>query len=217
MKLIALATLTALLAGAHATAQDAAQSAVAPHYVLGTNYQAVGPTSRPHAAGQPVEVVEVFWYGCPHCAAFDPYVESWLKGIPSDVKFERVPVTWNPVARLHARAFYAAQTLGRIEALHSALFKEIQTNGNALDTEEKVVQWFAQMGIEPARFKEAFESAAVSASVEHADELMHAYKIDNVPSMVVDGRYSSNALRAGGFDDLLRLVDELVGRERAEQ
>lgn len=215
MKLAHVVAVGAWLLVVNATAQTSV-SPEPPRFVLGEHYREVrgSPDSSSQQAQQTIDVLEVFWYGCPHCADLEPHVERWRESIAPDVAFERVPITWSAAARLHAQAFYTAATLGVLERIHSEMFDEILANNNPLDSEQSLSEWFSGHGIDAARFAEAFHSAAVASQVERAERIMREFRIQSVPSVVVAGKYLSNVPRAGGDDALFQLVDELVAAER---
>ena len=160
-------------------------------------------------------MAEIFWYGCPHCFAFDPYVKSWVSSKPDYVSFVRVPAVWNPLVRMHAQAFYTAEALGKGDEMHDALFREIHDNQNMLDTQDKLQAFFGKFGVDAAAFKSTWESFAVHTKLQRADELSRRYKISSVPMIVVNGKYTSDGGMAGSYEKLFELVDELVQSERA--
>ena len=102
-------------------------------FQLGTHYQRLSPTQPTSSSPDQIEVAEIFWYGCPHCYTFDPYLESWKSDLSANVNFIRVPAVWNPLVELHARAYYTAQALGKGEEMHTPIFREIHVNGNYAD------------------------------------------------------------------------------------
>ncbi len=133
---------------------------------------------------------------------------------PSYVNFVRVPAVWNPMLQMHARAFYTAEALGKGAEMHSEFFREIHERRNALDTEAKLQEFFGRFGVDAAAFKSAFDSFEVQAKLQRADELSRRYRIDGVPTMVVNGKYTTDAVMVGSYEELLALVDELVAAER---
>jgi protein dithiol oxidoreductase (disulfide-forming) len=201
-----------------ATSVAAGDSGAAPtstRFQLGTHYTRLSPTQPTSSPPDKVEVAEIFWYGCPHCFAFDPYVKNWESKKPEYVSFVRVPAVWNPLVKLHARAFYTAEALGKGAEMHEPLFREINENQNLLDTEEKLQAFFGKFGVDAAAFKSTFDSFAVHTKLQRADELSRRYKIQSVPTVVVNGKYTTDGGMAGGYDELFALVDELTTSERA--
>ncbi len=206
--------------GPEAAAEEAGDTAAAPtseHFKLGTNYIRLSPTQPTSSSPTEVEVAEVFWYGCPHCYHFEENLKAWLAKKPSYVHFVRIPAVWNPLLRLHARAFYTAQVLGKGDAMHEAFFNEIHVAHNQLETEDKLAAFFGRFGVDAAAFKKAFESYAVQEKMQRADELNRRYRIEAVPSMVVNGKYVTNGNMVGSYDEMLALVDELAASEKAAQ
>ena len=183
-------------------------------FKLGVHYLRLSPTQPTSSNPDQVEVCEVFWYGCPHCNALDPMIEQWRKQQPDYVSFVRVHALWNPTLQIHARMFYTAQELGKGEELHAAIFSEIHERGNPLDTEANIQELFGRFGVDAATFKAAFSSFAVQAKLQRADELNRRYRISSVPTIVVNGKYTTDGPMAGSYEALLELVDELVAAER---
>src|SRR5262252_3352851 len=184
-------------------------------FQLGKHYNRLSPTQPTSSPPDKVEVAEIFWYGCPHCYALDPSLKSWVATKPEYVSFVRVPVAWSDVAKTHARAFYTAEALGKIGAMHDALFREIQEKHDLLDTEDKLLAFFGTFGVDAAAFKDAYESAGVQAKVQRADELGRRYRVASVPTIVVNGKYITDAGLAGGTEQLFALIGELAASEHS--
>ncbi len=196
-------------------ASDPAGAPTTGRFEMGTHYMRLSPTQPTSSNPDQVEVAEIFWYGCPHCFNFDPYLERWQTTKPDYVSFVRVPAVWNSVLQLHARAFYTAEALGKGAEMHSAFFSEIHERSNMLDSEAKLQEFFGRFGVDAAAFKTAFDSFAVQAKLQRADELSRRYRIQSVPTIIVNGKYTTDGGQAGSYDDLLALIDELAAAERA--
>lgn len=180
----------------------------------GTNYVRLVPTQATSVAPGKVEVVEVFWYGCGHCFELDPSLEAWrVKGKPANVEFVRVPAMWNDTLRMHARVFYTAELLGKLEQLHTPIFREIHVKNNPLNSVEKVTAFFRENGVSTDEFQKAFSSFAVEAKLQRADVLNRRYRIESVPSLVVNGKYKTDVGMAGGEPQLYQLIGELAASE----
>lgn len=180
----------------------------------GTNYQKIVPAQPVTAAPGRVEVAEVFWYGCPHCYALDPAVAAWqAKDKPSQVDFVRIPAMWNDATRMHARVFYTAEVLGKLDTLHPLIFREIHVNNNPLNTVEKIAAFFAEHGVSEADFKKTFSSFAVESKLQRADFLNRRYRVDSVPLFVVNGKYRTDLGSAGSEANLFAIVNELAVHE----
>ncbi|GFE78148.1 hypothetical protein GCM10011487_01480 [Steroidobacter agaridevorans] len=180
----------------------------------GTNYQKIVPAQPTNAPPGKVEVTEVFWYGCGHCFALDPAVESWrAKGKAPYIEFNRVPAMWNEGTRMHARVYYTAEVLGKLEELHSLIFREVNVNGNQLNNVDKIAAFFQQHGVSKEKFTETFSSFAVESKLQRADFLNKRYRIQSVPTVIVNGKYSTDVGTAGGESQLFSLIDELSAHE----
>ncbi len=184
-------------------------------FQLDTHYQRLSPTQPTSSSPDQIEVAEIFWYGCPHCYTFDPYLESWKSDLSANVNFIRVPAVWNPLVQLHARAYYTAQALGKGEEMHTPIFREIHVNGNYLESEQALQTFFEQFDISEEEFTNAFNSFAVHTKMQRAEELSRRYRIASVPTVIVNGKYSTDAGAAGDYNTLMELVDELVASEAA--
>jgi protein dithiol oxidoreductase (disulfide-forming) len=180
----------------------------------GTNYQRLVPAQPTTVAPDKVEVVEVFWYGCGHCFRLDPAIESWrAKSKPGYVEFVRVPAMWNDTTRMHARLYYATELLGKGDELHSLIFREFHVNGNQLNTVEKIAAFFKQHGVGNEEFNKAFSSFAVESKLQRADFLNRRYRVQSVPMMVVNGKYTTDVGMAGSEPQLFALIGELAAHE----
>ena len=186
-------------------------------YYEGIDYRRVEPP-QPTDTGRKIQVVEMFWYGCPHCFHFEPYLNRWLKTLPKNVKFERMPATLNPSWVILARAYYTEQALGVVDKLHDTLFDAIHVKGRDLNSEQSLAAFFARHGVPAAKFRQAFDSFTVATDLKRAEIMTQRYGISGVPSIIVDGKYRTNAELAGGsFDRLLKIVDFLIGKVSKEK
>jgi thiol:disulfide interchange protein DsbA len=195
-------------------ATEAAGSPTTGRFELGVHYLRLSPTQPTSSNPDQVEVAEVFWYGCPHCYELDPLLERWRGQAPEYVSFVRVPAVWNPTLRIHARAFYTAEALEKGEEMHAEFFREIHERRNNLDTELALQEFFGRFDVDPAAFKSAFDSFAVQAKLQRADELSRRYRISSVPTIIVNGKYTTDGPMVGSYEALLQLVDELAAAER---
>ena len=194
---------------------EEAPSVAAGDYVVGTDYAAVMPP-LPGATDGKVKVVELFWYGCPHCFQFDPYLHEWLKTKPANVEFERVPAIFNnPTWELHARAYYTADVMGVLEQIHDPLFDAMHVKKQRFNTKEALHDFFVSRGVDGGEFKATFDSFAVSGLVRQAAMLTKKYGIDGVPTMAVQGKYRVGGRMAGSNANIIRIVDFLVAKESA--
>lgn len=186
-------------------------------FELGTHYERLSPTQPTSSGPDKIEVAEIFWYGCPHCYTFDPYLETWREDLPDDVNFVRIPALWNELLQIHARVYYTAEALNKLDEMHSAIFREIHVNRNGLDNPTAIREFFGRFGVDAETFDNTFESFAVYTKIQRADELARRYRVSSVPTVVVNGKYTTNATMAGSYPKLLEVIDELVAMERAGQ
>jgi thiol:disulfide interchange protein DsbA len=216
----AIILLAALLAGSWTlnAAARAPEPALAK-WKPGTNYQLLAapqPTSVP--AGK-VEVSEVFWYGCGHCYALDPALETWKAEKPAYVEFVRIPVVWGPVHRQHAKLYYTLQALRRPD-LHSKVFDAIHQQGMQLSARDEVEARAGQFafltshGVSEKEFNAAYDSMTVATNVLRAEDLTKKYAVANVPVLIVNGKYSTSVGEAGGTPQLLALINDLAASEK---
>jgi thiol:disulfide interchange protein DsbA len=186
----------------------------------GVNYDVLTPAQPTNVGPGKVEVVEVFWLGCPHCYALEPFVEAWLKNKPSYIEFVRVPVMWGPVHRAHARLFYTLQALNRSDLFQKA-FDTIQQKHEPLisatgnDDESLKLQqaWAKDNGINPDDYAKAFNSFSVNSNLQRAEQLTQRYQVQGVPLVVIDGKYSTDVAKAGGPQQLISEIDDLAASE----
>ena len=197
-------------AGADSVTEQSPQWRYDPstHFTILTTAQ--GTSSSPDT----IEVAEVFWYGCPHCFTFDPYLDRWQTELADDVSFVRIPVMWNPTNQVHARIFYTAEALGKLDEMHEAIFREIHLNQKTLTTEAEIRAFFERFGVSDADFQSTFRSFSVESKLKRAQNLTSRYQIRSVPLLVVNGKFVINGPDVKSFDDMIAVADELVERER---
>ena len=202
--------------GAVAAAGSSAAAGVAK-FAAGKDYELLTPAQPTvgDAAGGKVEVAEVFMFGCPHCAAFEPRLKDWLKTAPGYVSFVRIPAVWNAIAELHARAYYTAEALGKTAEIDGPFFDEIHGKHDMLDSEDKLAAFFARFGVDDKTFRNTFESFAIDAKVSRAQDLVKRYKVPGTPAIVVAGKYLTSGAMAGNYESWFAIVDELAAKEHA--
>jgi thiol:disulfide interchange protein DsbA len=183
-------------------------------YVEGTHYEVI---EKPVRTADPnkIEVTEVFWYGCPHCYAFEPLINSWAEKLPSDVAFVRSPGIWSAAMEVHAQIYYVGEALGALDKVHSAAFDAIHQKGNYLEDGEAVKALFVAQGVSAEDFDKTWDSFAMTSAVKKAATRMRDYGVSSVPCLIVNGKYlitinDSVTTQA----DMLKVVDFLVGKER---
>jgi len=179
----------------------------------GEDYKLITPPLPTEGNGK-VEVVELFWYGCPHCYQFEPMLEGWLENKPANVDFIRIPAIFNnPAWKVHAQAFYTAEVLGVLDKFHKPFFDAIHKQRERLRDRASIRKFFERIDVDGKTFDETFDSFAVQAKVRRAADLTRKYGIDGVPSIVVNGKYRTDGPMAGSYERLLQIVNELIARE----
>jgi thiol:disulfide interchange protein DsbA len=166
-----------------------------------------------------VTVEEVFWYGCQHCFHFDPTIEAWKARKPGDVDFARIPSSLGrPEGVVHQKAFYTAEALGVSDKIHKPLFDGIHKQGLPLVNQAALADFFnRQTGVLPDVFNSTFTGFTVGNRVQRAETLIRAYGIASVPTIVVGGKYYTNASLAGDFDGMIKVTDFLIEKVRQER
>ena len=171
------------------------------------------PVSKPGK----IEVVELFWYGCPHCYHFEPTINPWIAKLPDDVNFVRVPAMFGGVWDLHGQMFITLQTMGVEAKVHSAVFEAIQKDGKKLATPEEMAEFLATQGVDKDAFLKTYNSFGVKGQVANAKRLGMAYQISGVPALIVNGKYRFDIGSSGGPEQALDVADQLIAKERASQ
>ena len=201
------------VAGA-ASAQTAAPAGAGGNWVEGTHFVRLAQP-LPQAAGGKIEVAEFFWYGCPHCNAFEPMLEAWSKRLPADVALRRVPVAFRDEPFVaHQKIYFALEALGRVDTMHRRVFAAIHNERQRLDKPNDIAAFMARNGVDGAQFLEAFNSFSVQTKVQQARRLSEGYKIDGVPAMGIGGRFFTSTSLAGTPDRTLAVTDFLIQRAR---
>jgi len=180
----------------------------------GFDYQSVTPPVpvQNQTSGR-VEVVEMFWYGCPHCLHFEPVINNWARQKPSNVDFFRIPAIFRDSWESLARAFYTAEALGVLDRIHPALFKAIQEQRRKLDTAQEIRTFFAEHGVPSSDFDQVFNSFGIETKIRRAKDLTRRYGIDGVPAVIVQGKYRTNGTLTGGLENVPPVIDALIQRE----
>jgi protein dithiol oxidoreductase (disulfide-forming) len=180
----------------------------------GVEYHELSTPQPTDTAGK-IEVIEFFWYGCPHCYNFEPILSAWVKKLPKDTHFRRVPAMFNDEYAQGARAFYALDAIGEEERVHKALFDAVHTGSRLRVADEAALtEWLGKQGVDTKKFAAAYRSFSVEGKLKRAAQLTQAYKFDGVPSMVVNGRYVVNTDKVTSFDQLLAITDYLIDQSR---
>ena len=172
--------------------------------------------SKPVVTSDPdkIEVLELFWYGCPHCDQLDPAIKAWAVELPSDVNFVHIPVVFGRSWEMHARIFWVAKSLGILDEMHGPLFNAIHREGLRLQRVDDVVEFFNRFGVDPDVVRRELVGFGTESQLRLTDSRVRTYGIQGVPAIVVNGRYVTDVSKAGGEDKLFQLINELVDKSR---
>jgi thiol:disulfide interchange protein DsbA len=186
-----------------AVAQPAAPKEGVDYYKLSSP----APVDTP--AGK-VEVVEFFWYNCPHCHKFEPQFEAWAQKVPAHVVVRRVPVAFRADNVPQQRLYYTLEAMGKVEELHGKVFNAVHIEKQRLNTQDEIVAWVAKQGVDKTKFLEFFNSFSVVGKAKRATQLTEGYQVDGVPALGVAGRYFTSGPLAKSMERALMVVDHLV-------
>ena len=200
---------SAMALGATATAHA---QAAAPKE--GKDYVKLSKPATTEAPAGKVEVVEFFWYSCPHCNAFEPAFAAWKQKAPAHVVVRRVPVAFNASFVPQQKLYFTLQAMDNFDAMHVKVFHAIHVERNKLATDDAIFEWVGKQGVDVAKFKEAYNSFTVANLVRKASALQQEYDVEGVPSMGVAGKFYTDGPRAGSMQNVLNVVDYLANQSR---
>ena len=198
----------AVMAGAGFVPSIALAQAKAPE--AGVDYLVLDKRVLVEAPAGKIEVVEFFWYNCPHCHAFEPTFDAWSKKVPKDVAVRRVPVAFRDESAPQQRLYYALEAMGLVDKLHAKVFAAIHVEKKELNKGDAIADWVAKQGVDKTKFLEQYNSFSVATKASRANQLQNAYKIDGVPALGVAGRYWTDGSMAKSLERALQVVDHLV-------
>jgi len=162
-----------------------------------------------------IEVVELFWYGCPHCYAFEPTINPWVEKLPKDVNFRRIPAMFGGPWDAHGQLFLTLEAMGVEHKVHNAVFDAIQKQGKRLTKPDEMADFVATQGVDKDKFLATFNSFAIQGQIKQAKELAQKYGVQGVPTMIVNGKYRFDLGTSGGPEQTLNVADQLIAKERA--
>jgi protein dithiol oxidoreductase (disulfide-forming) len=178
----------------------------------GPEFKLIKPERTPDVEKGKIEVVEFFWYGCPHCSALEPTLKEWQKKLPPDVVFKKVHVPFRE--EKHQQLFYALESMGKASELAEKVFFAIHVERNSLDTNKKMVDWAVKQGLDGKLMEQTLESFGVRSKMKKASTLATEHGVDGVPALTVNGKYYTAPSMAGSNSAALRIVDQFIDQER---
>lgn len=182
--------------------------------VAGVDYKKLTPQAT--ETGDKIEVLEFFWYGCPHCYTFEPYIKAWKKTKPANVVFKRVPAIFRPDWEIQARAYYALEIMGVIEEMHIKIFDAMHKDKKKklrLNTKSSITNFVVKHGVDEKKFLAEYSSFAVDGMVRKAIKKQAAYEIQGVPSVIVNGKYLTSGSLSGSYENLINTLNVLIKQE----
>jgi thiol:disulfide interchange protein DsbA len=189
--------------------------ALAQPAVIDKDYRLIVP-AQPGDGSKKIEVVEFFYYGCPHCYDIEPALTKWLKRKPADVEFRQQPAVfrenWIPLTK----TYFALDALGLLPTFNEKVFSAVHNEGIGLSDEAMMNKWIAQQGVDPVKFNEAYRSFAVQNKVQRAIQITRDYQVKGTPSIAVAGKYITSPSMTGGFDRFFEVVDQLIEMARKD-
>lgn len=182
-------------------------------FIEGLQYELLDEV-QPVQTGDNVEVVEMFWYGCPHCYDFEPHIQRWQSSIPEATTYVPVPAIFSAQWEFHARTYYTFEALGMVEPLHADFFDSIHKHNLKIKDVEGLAAWVEKRTGNGADVTATFDSFAVSNKLNFARVMTNKYGITGVPMIIVDGRYRTSVSLAGGATQLIDLINFLVEKSK---
>ncbi len=184
----------------------------AKDFVEGKSYTKLA-TPVATQSGDKIEVLEFFWYGCPHCFSFEPTLKKWKKTLPANVQFTRVPAPLNPRWMVHTKTYYALQIMGEGEKYHEAIFSAMHIKKQKLYDKAAIVDFLVSQGVKRETFVATYDSFAVEMRARQAMQLGQQYKMNGVPTLAINGKYTISGSQAGNFDAMVKIANYLISKE----
>lgn len=185
-------------------------NAQSPGYEVLVNPQ---PTQNPDK----VEVIEFFWYGCPHCYHLEPDMNKWLKTKPDNVEFIRQPAIFNSLWEKHAKAYFTAEALGVVDKVHADFFDAVQNKKQKMATEDELLKFFSEHGVSEADFRNAYNSFPVDYKVRQAKTMAARYGVNGVPALIINGKYRTSGSLAKTQQNMIDVLNRLIEKESSGQ
>jgi len=177
-------------------------------------YEKISP-AQPTQDSKKIEIIEFFWYGCPHCLKFEPLLNKWKETLPANVQFIRQPAIFSSVWGKHAKLYFTAEALGVTNKVHADLFDAIQNKKQKLTKEDDAAKFFVARGVDETKFREAYNSFLVNSKMGQAKAMAPRYGITGVPAVIINGKYKTNGPVAGSHEKMLEVINKLIAQESA--
>ncbi|MCW8933505.1 MAG: thiol:disulfide interchange protein DsbA/DsbL [Gammaproteobacteria bacterium] len=184
----------------------------AENYTEGKSYSKLPQTVATQTADK-IEVLEFFWYGCPHCFSFEPTLKKWKQSKPANVTFIRVPAPLNPSWMVHTKTFYTLEIMGEGEKYHEAIFAHMHVKKQKLNSKSAIADFLAEQGVNKETFLATFDSFAVEMRAKQAMQLGQKYNVSGVPMLAVNGKYTVSGSQAGSYAGMVKVTNHLIKQE----
>jgi protein dithiol oxidoreductase (disulfide-forming) len=184
------------------------------NYQEGQDYVALDKRVPSETQAGKVEVIEFFWYSCPHCNAFEPKLEAWAEKLPKEVVLRRMPVAFRDDFVPQQRLFYAIEAMGKVQELHKKVFYAIHVEKQSLNNQASISDWIAKQGVDKAKFTELYNSFSVQTKSTRAAKLQNDYKVGGVPALGIAGRFYTDGSLAQSMERALQITDWLISEVR---
>ena len=175
-------------------------------------YETLSP-AQPTQNQDKIEIIEFFWYGCPHCYNLEPTLQKWLKTKPDNVQFIRQPAVFSSLWGKHAKAYFVAEALGVTEKVHADFFDAIQNKKQKLTSEDQLAKFFVEHGVDETEFRSTFNSFLIDAKLRQAQAMAPRYGITGVPAIIINGKYKTNGPLAKSHENMIKIMDQLIQQE----
>lgn len=189
-----------------------AEQRASPDVSKGEGYIKIFPP-QPTQEADKIEVIEFFWYGCPHCYDFEPLIKEWAKSLPENVQLIKQPAIFNANWAPGARAYFVAEALGITDQIHDTIFDAIQKDNRPLESEDQLADFFAEHGVEKEDFHQAYNSFIVTTRMRQAESMPARYGVTGVPTVIINGKYLTNGTLAKNYPALISIMSALIKQE----
>jgi len=175
-------------------------------------YETLSP-AQPTQNQDKIEIIEFFWYGCPHCYTLEPTMVEWLKTKPDNVEFIRQPAVFSSLWGKHAKAYFVAEALGVVDKVHADFFDAIQNKKQKLTSEDQLAKFFVAHGVDETKFRETFNSFLIDAKLRQAKAMAPRYGITGVPAIIINGKYKTSGPLAKSHENMIKVMNQLIEQE----
>ncbi len=183
-------------------------------FVAGKDYMKLDRAVPTETEAGKVEVIEFFWYSCPHCSAFEPTFAQWVKNAPKDVVVRRVPVAFREDFAPQQRLYFSLEAMGLLDKIHGKVFQAIHVERLPLSTDASILAWVEKQGVDKNKFADTAKSFGVASKLKRAVQLQNDFKIEGVPSLGIAGKYYTDGTLSGSMERALQVTESLLAQVR---